>query len=85
MCGGTEDALRKAEPIRRSSVQTRALSAVLPKLQGESARQHGYEHQHRGSAEGLALGAALGLDWDMSRKVLLRQARRPRTGNRWRR
>ena len=49
MCGGRDDAFRKAEPILKGA---RFRSALYRQgwrsRKGESARQHGDEHQHRG-------------------------------------
>ena len=50
MCGGNEKTFRKAEPILKEiALNRRYHGQVWPSRQSESARQHGDEHQHRGS------------------------------------
>jgi 3-hydroxyisobutyrate dehydrogenase len=70
MCGGSEDAFRKAEPILKE------LGSVVRFIgkAGEAAKVKALVNMvmninTAGLAEGLALGAALGLDLDMLRKV----------------
>ena len=48
MCGGNEDAFRKAEPILKELSRPNSLRRQSRRSrQGESAGQHGHEHQHR--------------------------------------
>jgi 3-hydroxyisobutyrate dehydrogenase len=70
MCSGSEDAFRKAEPILKE------LGSVVRFIgkAGEAAKVKALVNMvmninTAGLAEGLALGAALGLDLDMLRKV----------------
>jgi len=70
MCGGSEDAFRKAEPILKE------LGSVVRFIgkAGEAAKVKALVNMvmninTAGLAEGLALGAALGLDLEMLRKV----------------
>src|SRR5881394_564571 len=70
MCGGSEDAFRKAEPILKE------LGSVIRFVgkAGEAAKVKALVNMvmninTAGLAEGLALGAALGLDLEMLRKV----------------
>jgi 3-hydroxyisobutyrate dehydrogenase len=70
MCGGSEDAFRKAEPILKE------LGSVVRYTgkAGEAAKVKALVNMvmninTAGLAEGLALGAALGLDLEMLRKV----------------
>jgi 3-hydroxyisobutyrate dehydrogenase len=70
MCGGSEDAFRKAEPILKE------LGSVVRFIgkAGEAAEVKALVNMvmninTAGLAEGLALGAALGLDLEMLRKV----------------
>ncbi len=70
MCGGSEDAFRKAEPILKE------LGSVVHFIAkaGEAAKVKALVNMvmninTAGLAEGLALGAALGLDLEMLRKV----------------
>ena len=70
ICGGKEEAFRKAEPILRD------LSSVVRFIgkAGEAAKVKALVNMvmninTAGLAEGLALGAALGLDLEMLRKV----------------
>ena len=70
MCGGSEDAFRKAEPILKE------LGSVVRFIgkTGEAAKVKALVNMvmninTAGLAEGLALGAALGLDLEMLRKV----------------
>src|SRR5438445_8899930 len=70
MCGGTEDAFRKAEPILKElGSEMRFIGKA-----GEAAKVKALVNMvmninTAGLAEGLALGAALGLDLEMLRKV----------------
>src|SRR5436190_12838499 len=70
MCGGDEETFRKAEPILRE------LGSVVRYIgkSGEAAKVKALVNMimninTAGLAEGLALGAALGLDLEMLRKV----------------
>src|SRR5438132_7895980 len=70
MCGGSEDVVRKAEPILK---QLRADVSFIGKA-GEAAKFKALFNMvinisTAGLAEGLALGAALDLDLEMLRKV----------------
>jgi 3-hydroxyisobutyrate dehydrogenase len=70
MCAGTEEAFRKAEPILKElAAQTRFIGKA-----GEAAKVKALVNMvmninTAGLAEGLALGAALGLDLTMLREV----------------
>jgi 3-hydroxyisobutyrate dehydrogenase len=70
MCGGKEEAFRKAEPILKElAAQLRFIGKA-----GEAAKVKALVNMvmninTAGLAEGLALGAALGLDLEMLRKV----------------
>ncbi len=70
MCGGTEDAFRKAEPVLKElGSELRFIGKA-----GEAAKVKALVNMvmninTAGLAEGLALGAALGLDLEMLRKV----------------
>ncbi len=70
MCGGTEDAFRKAEPILKElAAQIRFVGKA-----GEAAKVKALVNMvmninTAGLAEGLGLGAALGLDLTMLREV----------------
>src|SRR5947209_13822809 len=70
MCGGTEEAFRKAEPILNEiGSEVRFIGNA-----GEAAKVKALVNMvmninTAGLAEGLALGAALGLDLEMLRKV----------------
>ncbi len=70
MCGGTEDAFRKAEPILK---ELGSDVSFIGKA-GEAAKMKALVNMvmninTAGLAEGLALGAALGLDLELLRKV----------------
>ena len=70
MCGGSEDAFRKAEPILK---ELGAAVRFIGKT-GEAAKVKALVNMvmninTAGLAEGLALGAALGLDLEMLRKI----------------
>jgi len=70
MCGGTKDAFRKAEPILKELGSTIRFIGRT----GEAAKVKALVNMvmninTAGLAEGLALGAALGLDLEMLRKV----------------
>ena len=70
MCGGSEDAFRKAEPILK---ELGATVRFIGKT-GEAAKVKALVNMvmninTAGLAEGLALGAALGLDLEMLRKI----------------
>ncbi len=70
MCGGSEDAFRKAEPILK---ELGSMVRFIAKA-GEAAKVKALVNMvmninTAGLAEGLALGAALGLDLEMLRKV----------------
>jgi len=70
MCGGSEDAFRKAEPILKELGSTVRFIGKA----GEAAKVKALVNMvmninTAGLAEGLALGAALGLDLEMLRKV----------------
>jgi len=70
MCGGSEDAFRKAEPILK---ELGSVVRFIAKA-GEAAKVKALVNMvmninTAGLAEGLALGAALGLDLEMLRKV----------------
>src|SRR5438067_4828945 len=70
MCGGAEDAFRKAEPILKELGSTLRFIGKA----GEAAKVKALVNMvmninTAGLAEGLALGAALGLDLEMLRKV----------------
>jgi 3-hydroxyisobutyrate dehydrogenase len=70
MCGGTEEAFRKAEPILKEL----AASIRFVGKAGEAAKVKALVNMvmninTAGLAEGLGLGAALGLDLTMLRKV----------------
>jgi 3-hydroxyisobutyrate dehydrogenase len=70
MCGGSEDAFRKAEPILK---ELGSVVGFIGKA-GEAAKVKALVNMvmninTAGLAEGLALGAALGLDLEMLRKV----------------
>jgi 3-hydroxyisobutyrate dehydrogenase len=70
MCGGTEEAFRKAEPILKELGSTVRFIGRA----GEAAKVKALVNMvmninTAGLAEGLALGAALGLDLEMLRKV----------------
>src|SRR5919201_4171389 len=70
MCGGTEDAFRKAEPILKELASTVRFIGNA----GEAAKVKALVNMvmninTAGLAEGLALGAALGLDLTMLREV----------------
>ena len=72
MCGGTEAAFRKAEPILKEL----AASVRFIGKAGEAAKVKALVNMvmninTAGLAEGLALGAALGLDLTMLREVFL--------------
>ena len=70
MCGGTEDAFRKAEPILKElGSEIRFIGNA-----GEAAKVKALVNMvmninTAGLAEGLALGSALGLDLEMLRKM----------------
>jgi 3-hydroxyisobutyrate dehydrogenase len=70
MCGGTEDAFRKAAPVLKElGSEVRFIGKA-----GEAAKVKALVNMvmninTAGLAEGLALGAALGLDLEMLRKV----------------
>jgi len=70
MCGGTEDVFRKAEPILKEiGSEVRLIGNA-----GEAAKVKALVNMvmninTAGLAEGLALGAALGLDLEMLRKI----------------
>ena len=70
MCGGTDDAFRKAEPILKEiGSELRFIGNA-----GEAAKVKALVNMvmnvnTAGLAEGLALGAALGLDLEMLRKI----------------
>ena len=70
MCGGKEEAFRKAEPILKElAAQTRFIGKA-----GEAAKVKALVNMvmninTAGLAEGLALGEAIGLDLEMLRKV----------------
>ena len=70
MCGGSEDAFRKAEPILK---ELGSAVRFIGKT-GEAAKVKALVNMvmninTAGLAEGLALGAALGLDLEMLRKI----------------
>jgi 3-hydroxyisobutyrate dehydrogenase len=70
MCGGSEEAFRKAEPILKELGST----VLFIGKAGEAAKVKALVNMvmninTAGLAEGLALGAALGLDLEMLRKV----------------
>src|SRR5712692_3893854 len=70
MCGGTKDAFRKAEPILKELASTVRFIGKA----GEAAKVKALVNMvmninTAGLAEGLGLGAALGLDLGMLRKV----------------
>src|SRR5438067_3058190 len=70
MCGGSEDAFRRAEPILQELGSTVRFIGKA----GEAAKVKALVNMvmninTAGLAEGLALGAALGLDLEMLRKV----------------
>ena len=70
MCGGTEKAFRKAEPILKELTSTVRFIGKA----GEAAKVKALVNMvmninTAGLAEGLALGAALGLDLEMLREV----------------
>jgi len=70
MCGGSEDAFRKAEPV----LQVLGSSIRFIGKSGEAAKVKALVNMvmninTAGLAEGLALGAALGLDLEMLREV----------------
>jgi len=70
MCGGSEDAFRKAEPILKELASTVRFVGKA----GEAAKVKALVNMvmninTAGLAEGLGLGAALGLDLEMLRKV----------------
>jgi 3-hydroxyisobutyrate dehydrogenase len=70
MCGGSEEAFRKAEPILKELGAT----VLFIGKAGEAAKLKALVNMvmninTAGLAEGLALGAALGLDLEMLRKV----------------
>ena len=76
MCGGSEDAFRKAEPILKELGSTVRFVGKA----GEAAKVKALVNMvmninTAGLAEGLGLGAALGLDLEMLRKVFRRPAR----------
>src|SRR5439155_26473016 len=70
MCGGTDNAFRKAEPVLKElGSDVRFIGKA-----GEAAKVKALVNMvmninTAGLAEGLALGAALGLDLEMLRKI----------------
>ncbi len=86
MCGGTDDAFRKAEPILKEiGSEVRFIGNA-----GEAAKVKALVNMvmninTAGLAEGLALGAALGLDLNVEEGFFANRRRLPRAGNRRRR
>src|SRR6266849_2230821 len=70
MCGGSEDAFRKAEPILKELGSTvRFIGKASEAAKVKALVNMVMNINTAGLAEGLALGAALGLDLEMLRKV----------------
>ena len=83
MCGGTEDAFRKAEPILKEIAFGSALHRQRWRSRkGEGARQHGDEHQHRriGGGIGTRRGARSGFG-NVEKGFFANRRGLPRAGN----